>query len=371
MMAARHQLIIAALAALLAACATASPAATPATTSILPSVAPTGPAATPEPSAPVATSTASAMNVRWARLASAGPRPAAREDHTWTVDDAGRYAYLFGGRDRGRVFEDLWRFDLATNRWALLRPQGASPDGRFGHTGTWVAGRGLVLWSGQSGNRFFNDLWLYRPGANRWARLPGAGAAPDARYGSCASLGPDGRLWISHGFTEDSGRFSDTRTYDFTAGRWSEQKVTASVPVIRCLHDCLWTPDGRLVLYGGQTSGVRAIGDIWSLSPGNAETVTWQEAEPPPLAPRNLYALGVVGTDAFVFGGTPREGAKLADTWKLDLATLSWSRLSSRGPSGRSGAAFVADTDRARLVLFGGQTDARAVADLWELRLPG
>ena len=327
--------------------------------------------ATPSPVSTTPVPRPAAPSPRWARVAPDGQRPAAREDHTWTVDDAGRYAYLFGGRDGARVFDDLWRFDLGTDRWALLRPAGRTPDARFGHTGTWVPGRGLVVWSGQQGTRFFNDLWLYRPGDNRWTRLVARGDVPDARYGSCASLGPDGRIWISHGFTEDSGRFSDTRAYDFSAGRWSEQKATESVPVIRCLHDCLWAPDGRLVLYGGQTSGVRAIGDAWALRPSDGERITWDEAPEPPLAPRNLYALALIGNAAIVFGGTPRSGAKLADTWQLDLETLAWTELVVRGPSGRSGAALVSDPQRGRLVLYGGLTDTRTVADVWELRLEG
>ncbi len=37
----------------------------------------------------------------WAPLEPAGAAPAAREDHTWTLDPAGRAGWLFGGRDGG------------------------------------------------------------------------------------------------------------------------------------------------------------------------------------------------------------------------------------------------------------------------------
>ena len=46
--------------------------------------------------------------------------PAAREDHTWTVDADSHYAYLFGGRDGGKTFDDLWRYDLETATWKKL-----------------------------------------------------------------------------------------------------------------------------------------------------------------------------------------------------------------------------------------------------------
>jgi N-acetylneuraminic acid mutarotase len=307
---------------------------------------------------------------RWSRLRPASA-PARREDHTWTADESGTYAYLFGGRDGARVYGDLWRYDLAKDTWARLSTR-AGPAARFGHTGTWLNGRGLVIWSGQAGSAFFDDLWLYDAGANRWQRLPARGAVPLARYGSCAAVGPDGRLWISHGFTNDAGRFSDTRAYDLASGRWSDETPKGELPVVRCLHDCLWAPDGRLLLYGGQTTGVRAIGDLWSLRAPPDGAAAWSREPMPPFPPRNLYAVAELDGRAYVFGGTPLSGAKLADLWQLDLRSGAWSSLrAGAGPSGRSGATLIADRTRQRLVLFGGIGDAAAMEDSWELRLRG
>ena len=60
-------------------------------------------------------------------------------------------------------------------------------------------------------------------------------------------------------------RFSDTRAYDFDAGRWTDETPDGAQPVVRCLHACWLTADGRLALYAGQTTGVRALGDLWAL----------------------------------------------------------------------------------------------------------
>ena len=53
----------------------------------------------------------------------------------------GRTAYLFGGRDGGTVFDDLWSFDLATERWQRELVDGP-PAARFGHEAAWLPGRG-------------------------------------------------------------------------------------------------------------------------------------------------------------------------------------------------------------------------------------
>jgi hypothetical protein len=136
------------------------------------------------------------------------------------------------------------------------------------------------------------------------------------------------------------------------------------LPVERCLHDCLTTPDGRFVLFGGQTNGAPALGDVWALGPDG----TWAEApsEPAPR-PRQLFALASRGGEAYVFGGADESGGKLDDLWRLDLAGLSWarSRPAGEGPIGRSGATLVADGARSRLLLYGGLTPNGTVDDLW------
>ncbi|HEU0237409.1 MAG TPA: kelch repeat-containing protein, partial [Candidatus Limnocylindrales bacterium] len=219
-------IVLALIAVIAAACTSgASPSASvapsastaPPAESAPPSVAPNTPAPTDDPSPtpePIPATPAT-----WQQPTTAGPTPAAREDHTWTVDgdgDAATTAYLFGGRSGSRAFADLHAYDLATDTWRPITPANAGPSARFGHEAVWLAGRGLVVWAGQaSATTFFNDLWLYDPAANRWTRLPNGGATPTPRYGSCSGIGPDGRLWISHGFTEDGTRFADTRAYDF------------------------------------------------------------------------------------------------------------------------------------------------------------
>jgi host cell factor len=227
---------------------------------------------------------------------------------------------------------------------------------------------GLVVWAGQTERGFLDDLWVYDPVDSRWSRLAPEGRKPEARYGSCAALGPDGRLWISHGFTEDSGRFDDTWAFDFRASRWSKETPDGRLPVERCLHDCLWTPDGRFLLYGGQTTGTPALGDLWS-RPIDAG---WTRAQPPEPTERSLYALAVLDGSGYVFGGADVRGDRLDDLWQLDLASLAWTELRASGdvPAARSGAAMIADPLGSRLILFGGRSGSKAFDDLRVLSLP-
>jgi hypothetical protein len=296
-----------------------------------------------------------------------GAGPSAREDHTWTVDPTGRVAYLFGGRAGDQALDDLWRFDLHADAWTQLTPLGPGPGARFGHVAVWDETAGLIVWSGQqSANLFFDDIWLYDPVDNVWQPLPGNGDKPLARYGSCGSIGPDGALWTSHGFTHDEGRFNDTHSYDLASGRWFDQTPTGQLPVDRCLHDCFWTTAGSLLLYAGQTTGVKALADLWAYDP---LTLAWTE-QPKPAAPaRQLYALAPYGDQAYVLGGGDIDGGYLGDLWRLDVVQLSWTEiaLGTEGPAARSAATLIADTQVGRLLMFGGKNADGDFGDLWEL----
>jgi hypothetical protein len=359
-------------AALVAGCggaATPSPEPSPALQSASPS--PTG-TATASPSGTPLTTSAPPTNApppEWAEIVpQLGDVPAAREDHTWTLDPSSGVAYLFGGRDGGPGMDDLWSYDLIRNSWVFL-PSIDTPPGRFGHEAAWVDGIGLVIWAGQANaTTFLDDLWAYEPDANVWRELPQGGAHPVARYGSCSGIGPDGRLWISHGFTADTGRFADTWAYDFAAETWTDETPDGRGPVERCLHGCWWTDDGRFVLYAGQTTGVTALDDLWVLDDPGAPTAAWRlvDLERPPA--RNLYAFARAGASTVVAGGLGNDGY-LDDAFRLDDGALVATPVDAVAgpPPARAGAAMVADPAGESLYLFGGRDDDGARVDLWSL----
>jgi hypothetical protein len=351
------------IAILLVACS-AAPSATRSSPSVAGSARSTATASPAAQSASATEAPPTPEPLAWEALDADGP--AAREDHTWTIDDAGEVAYLFGGRDGATVFGDTWAYRLQDDTWTQLVPPTA-PPARFGHEAAWVDGVGVVVFAGQADPQtFFNDLWAYDPDAAKWTQLPATGSAPVARYGTCAAIGPDGRLWVSHGFTEEQTRFSDTRAYDFATASWTDETPTAGPrPVERCLHGCWWTDAGELALYAGQTTGVVALGDRWSLRAG-----VWSQVEGELPAGRNLYARARVGAGTIVFGGLALDGGYLDDLWLLADDAVDALALEPIGgpPPARAGAELIVDATRGRALLFGGRDEAGARDDLWILR---
>jgi len=347
------------LALLLAGCsATPSTSGSPETSA--PAAATASPSSSAAPSSDAAKPSATPEPLAWASIDASGP--AAREDHTWTVSGDGRTALLFGGRDGTTTFGDLWSYDLDSDAWTELSATG--PNARFGHEAVWVDDIGLVVFAGQTGTTFFNDLWAYDPTADAWTELPGSGDVPVSRYGTCGAIGPDGRLWISHGFTSDGVRFSDTRAYDFEAGAWADETPEGPRPVERCLHGCWWTDDGTLALFAGQTTGTLALDDLWTLADS-----AWSE-ETGGLPPaRNLYALARIDGATLVFGGQALDMSYFDDLWLLrDTAGRAVElETATEGPSGRAGAALVVDPGSGRHLLFGGRNANGVLEDLWSL----
>jgi Galactose oxidase, central domain len=346
------------------------PTATPTTATPSTSPSPVSGSSSPPASPSIAPSPTGLPSVlAWKQL-NAPDGPGAREDQTWTVDPVARVAYMFGGRAGGKALDELWRYDLDTDSWTRLEPAAPWPGARFGHVAAWDEATNLVVWSGQqSPAKFFDDTWVYDPEFNVWQQLPANGDVPPARYGSCGGFAGDGFFWISHGFTMEGGRFYDTRAYDFARGRWFDRTPSGTVPVERCLHDCFFTATGQLELYGGQTNGVLALGDLWTF---DTVAYTWTQQAKPPLAPRQLYALATLGGEAYFFGGGDINGGFLSDLWQLDVATGSWTQLSpsGNGPSARSAATLIADPSRNRLLLFGGKNADGELGDLWQLGAP-
>ena len=111
----------------------------------------------------------------WAPIDATGP--AAREDHTWTVDPAGATAYLFGGRDGSTIFADLW----ATTSEPMRGPCWPRRRDHRHASGTRRPGCRTSGWSSSPARlapTFFNDLWAYDPAEDTWTSLPSEGDVP-------------------------------------------------------------------------------------------------------------------------------------------------------------------------------------------------
>ena len=124
----------------------------------------------------------------------------------------------------------------------------------------------------------------------------------------------------------------------------------------------------QVVMFGGIDTGLHVVyGDTWLWNE------QWQQVLPlKSPSPRSLAALANAGNDGgtYLFGGIDAAGSPLADLWRWTGSQ--WEHLelapSAVQPSARYGAAMVYDAHRQVLVMFGGTAASGAsVAETWEL----
>lgn len=347
------------------------PAVAPSATSLpsaLPSTHP--PVALRPTSLPPTPTTAPVADAGWSQVVAANTGPPARYDHSAVFDPVRQQLVIFGGRDT-ETFGDTWIFDRTTRLWHAV--DSAGPAARFGHGAVYDAvHRRMLIVMGQ-GTEFFNDVWAFDLDQETWTELKAndrSATAPRPRYGQSAVLDAQGRVLISHGFS-DQGRFDDTWAFDVAAARWVNLTPTSGPkPLKRCLHALIYEAAAdRMLLFGGCSSGFGPCpqGDLWAF---DLKTTTWTELTPRGAAPSARSNASLVYEAAsrtlFLFGGKTASGAS-AETWSYDLDGNVWMQLERiDGPSARSSQATSYDTQTQRTLIFGGLTADGSSADLWE-----
>lgn len=119
----------------------------------------------------------------------------------------------------------------------------------------------------------------------------------------------------------------------------------------------------RMVVFGGEPRN----GETWTLSLGKLPRWTPHPSATLDSSLDPLLMILDAGRDRLVLVGN---GSGL-EVWKLDLAGESgWEILSrTTGPPGRSNGAYLHDTRRGRILLFGGREGGGYLNDVWSLSL--
>jgi N-acetylneuraminic acid mutarotase len=224
-----------------------------------------------------------------------------REEHTATLLQSGRVLIAGGTDGRGKVLASAEVYDPAKDRWS---PAGSMAATRIDHTATLLPS-GKVLVAGGLVLPFpapsLASAELYDPATNAWTI-----AAPmlESRTRHTATLLPDGRVLVVGGLTvtlRDGGLFpsqpTDAEIYDPKTDHWS---ATAPMGASRLGQTATLLPDGRVLIAGGQDSGVAIFN---STEIYEAAQDRWISAAPMAVARSGQVATLMANGDVFVAGG--------------------------------------------------------------------
>lgn len=277
----------------------------------------------------------------------------------------GNRVIMFGGDSGTGFYNDLWFYDPGMNSWTEKISQGAagSPSGRLDHALAWN-GSNVVLFGGRDSSSYRNDLWWYSPSTNTWTeKIPqDASGSPSSRVSPGGAW--DGSELIIFGGQDSSGQYKhDTWGYNPANNSWTE-KLPASTPTETAGHLMEW--DGRRVTkFGGQNQYGFRDEVHWYDPVNNNWTGKVYDALIGSPSRRMPSGLVWTGTTVLMYGGVDATGNR-NDLWSYDPSA--WGRRipneASSSPSARNGQRMV--WSGTNMILFGGRfSNVKIKSDLW------
>lgn len=195
------------------------------------------------------------------------------------------------------------------------------------------------------------------------------------RFGHSLAADKRGSLWMFGGYSLSHGALNDIRQFDTKNSSWMQVTVDstaeAKMPLGRYFHAADIVHIQQMIyIYGGlrsieerpkihsETQHNHVLDDLWQFSIANQR---WDEVEltdtsikPPPLAGHTMTY--IKQDNLLIIGGfSPKNGLE-NHLWTLNLVSLKWNRLASKGkgPNGIIGHSTAHHITTHTLYIFGG-----------------
>ena len=325
---------------------------------------------------------------QWASVCSASTvpactRPTARISFGMAFDSTASRSYLFGGWTGARS-DETWAWNSSAHTWTKVCGMGTSCTGPTARTNAAMAfdgvNRGILLGGGYDGANS-DEVWLFRGGA--WSKLAGGAVScfgPSRRsYGSMVYDSVRQRAFSFGGSVGSNDNFLND-SWEWDGAGWSLVCPTATCttsPTARSRGALAYHPGRQRALYFGGLVGP---------TPGTTTNETWEWSGATkvwtkvcPTATCTTTPTARVDTAMAYHAGRGRivlvGGSAGADEiWELYWNTVSaswqWNQICLAGscgtaPTGRSAHAMAYDSDRGRIVLYGGNSVTGD--ETWEL----
>ena len=287
----------------------------------------------------------------WSKPLVAGVLPAGRFSHSWTA--VGSQLVMFGGMSlSGTYLNDLHTLDLDCQQiyrpksfkkascqdkmfiWYESNVSGDFPCPRAAHSAVaWNSF--LVVFGGNSGQCFLNDLHLFNLDTSKWSRVETKGELPLPRSGHTATIFRDCFMYVFGGMTHD-GPSSDFFALDLSTMTWFRPQTFGTPPRPRMGHVAARIVDRYLIIFGGGTID-KVFDDLHIF---DTEKCTWRRGSDTGSVPQSRagHSCCVIDERLFIFGGANAEGEVFNDFSVLDATffALASAKSECTSPVGRT-----------------------------------
>lgn len=271
--------------------------------------------------------------------------PLPRSGHRCCSDEGN--IYVFGGyspHHKDELFQELWRFNVATKKWKLLPTTGGSFPTEVASSCV-VLDKGNLIVFGGSGVPFgmcnSKKLHICSLKTLQWfdlsdryserAENEGEDASPIAGYGQSMVLSSDKELYVFGGTT---GLEFNSYLYRYSLKEHKWSKLSCDHPPIpRYRHESVCDGQRFYVIGGGR--GSRDPNNYFQLDKIQSfsfESKRWDEHVCYPSKShgfpkrRRCHGCVMYNSTVFICGGY--DGVTIFDDiWRLDLATFQWEKV--------------------------------------------
>ena len=297
----------------------------------------------------------------WKELRDGGSAadPASRRSAMMVYDTTDGVTVMFGGFNGSSThYGDTYSWDGA--RWFLETNVG--PEPRRLAAAAYDSTRGvMVLFGGYDNTNVMADTWEWNGSA--WTERLVSG--PTRRYGAAATYDSNRKKVVMFGGKVSPSATAElAETWEWDGTSWLQRLPTDSPGGLFSPTLAFDSVRNRVVLFGG-TAGTAATvaAKTWEY-----DGTTWSLLAS--TGPSGRYGAigGFMRGKTVIFGGYDYSNM-FNDTWEWDGAVWTERLFSGPVPFSRFYASGAVDTDRGRLVMYGGGDVGSGVTykDVWEL----
>jgi hypothetical protein len=251
----------------------------------------------------------------WTQLNTTGSAPDPRLGHDAVYDPVGQQMVVWAGQQGSRFFNDTWTLNLRTLEWRNVSPPSGRPKARYGSASVYdPLERSLVQFAGftEEGRRF-QDTQSFDIASQNWINITPDGAKPGIRCLLTGALDRAARRMIIYG-GQRNGPLDDLWAYDLASRTWTELTPT-SRPAGRFFASSFVNREGHFVVFGGSTSN----GNANESHAFNFQTGQWSQLDiaNPPSGRNGMMGAYIEAEDRFIiFGGVSNSGLT-NEVWEL------------------------------------------------------
>ena len=297
----------------------------------------------------------------WSKINIEGEKPPLRRHHAMTYDPVNDRVVVFGGLDSaGDLLNDTWI--VKDGQWTQIEPEHPSPCYRREPAMAYDSIRDQsVLFGGRTQKGLINDTWMWN--GSYWSQLDSDQSPPVATFSRMVFDEQRNQIVMMLRFDE---KFE---IWECNGTDWRIAEPVGDVPVDASGFSLIYDSVRDVTVMFGGYIPYDTTNKLWEW-----DGEYWTPIEPDASFPQPRDFHQAAFDDArgrmVVFGGWINRGEYMEltnETWEWDGNEWFFKRNKGSKPGKRSGHTMVYDSQRRRVILYGGDDYALPeFEDTWE-----